>query len=396
LGLGPERAPTHWLAGIGPALFRPPATLPPYTGVVVVGGGLMGVATAYWLARSGIDVLLLEARDLAFGATGRNAGLSLPGSAPIEDDGVLRAVLAEEGIDARYERIGHLALAASAEVWERIQAEVERRPPTAAPLHALDRDACQDLLGLRVDRRFAGGRWMPDGYGVHPARLVYGLAVAARLRGAVIAPRTRAIRVRRQAGRTRWLVQTDRGPVRAAHVVFACNHDVVRFVPRLSGAVTPLHGQVMATNPLPPLFRVGLAVDWGSVYWRQSDDGTVVIGGCRDAGGPDPGPEVVDPPVQRALDAFLPGAFPDFPAFAVSRRWAGVMDVTTDGRPLVGAVPGAPGQWLISGFGGHGMPAGLGAGRALAAAITTGRPDPVLAAYDPGRLPALQATSTQE
>jgi glycine/D-amino acid oxidase-like deaminating enzyme len=69
----------------------------------------------------------------------------------------------------------------------------------------------------------------------------------------------------------------------------------------------------------------------------------------------------------------------------VERRWAGVMDYTADGRPLVGPVPGAAGQWVIAGFGGHGLPAGLGAGRAVARAVTTGRPPAELEPYVPAR-----------
>jgi gamma-glutamylputrescine oxidase len=130
-----------------------------------------------------------------------------------------------------------------------------------------------------------------------------------------------------------------------------------------------------------------MAVDYGAVYWRQREDGSVLIGGCRDA---DPLPErsdraAVNPRIQAALERFLPEAFPDLGPVAVARRWAGIMDATPDGRPLLGRWPGGAGPWVAAGFGGHGLPPALGAGKALARAIADGVPPPELAALDPAR-----------
>jgi gamma-glutamylputrescine oxidase len=382
-------APTHWLTTVDTGMFPAPDALPSCAGAVVIGGGLMGVATAYWLARLGVDALLVEARQLAWGASGRNAGVFLSGLHPIEDGALVQSVLLDEHIDASYERTGHLALAASTGVFEQFRAEVARRPPAAPPLHALDHRDCEDLLGMRIAPEFVGGRWMPDGHAIHPARLVYGLACSALREGANIATDTRVTRVHPTGGRTRFEVQTTRGRINTERVVYACNTAVTDFHPVLRRFVDPARGQVMATEPLPRIFRSCLAVDFGTVYWRQASDGTVVVGGCRDSakGGEESTTrERVNPRVQRALDAFLPRAFPGFPPFVVSRRWAGIMDRTIDGRPVVGALPDTDGQWVIGGFGGHGMPAALGAGRALAETITTGRTSALLAPFDPGRL----------
>jgi glycine/D-amino acid oxidase-like deaminating enzyme len=381
-GDGPP--PTSWLAVADPDPFPAPDWLPPGADVVVIGGGLMGVATAYWIARRGGTVLLLEVRRLAWGASGRNAGIFLAGLNPMEDDTVLREVLAEEGIDAGYRRTGHLALATSAEVLDEFRGEVARRPPGVAPLEALDQAGCEEVLGMPIAPRFAGGRWMPDGHVVHPVRLVHGLAVAARQHGARIATRTPAVRV--VTGRDPGLrVRTTRGTVDAGQVVYACNAAVTRFCPALGRFVRPVRGQVLATSAVPPLFGPSMAVDYGSVYWRQTSDGSIVLGGCRSASTSGDADEHLDPPVQRALEAFLPGAFPGFPPLEVRRRWAGVMDQTADGRPLIGAVPWADRQWVIAGFGGHGMPPGVAAGRGLADAMDAGRRAGPAPAFDPAR-----------
>jgi gamma-glutamylputrescine oxidase len=378
--------PDYWLAAVGEEPFPPAATLPGLTDVVVIGGGLMGVATTYWLSRLGLDVLLVESRRLAWGATGRNAGIFLPGLHPLEDASLVRAVLREERIDAGHERTGHLALASSPAAWDEIRAEIARRPASAPALHALDRPACEALLGMRIAAEFPGGRWCPDGQVIHPARLVHGLAVAALRHGAVIATQAHASEVSSFPSSNAWKVHTRRGAVRTRHVVFACNHAMTRFHPALRRVVKPVRGQVIATAPLPVRFRPGMAVDVGTVYWRQTGDGTIVLGGRSGDGRAGGGRGWVDVAVRRRLEDFLPRAFPDCPPVAVTRRWTGIMDRTADGRPIIGAVPGRHGQWVIGGFGGHGLPGGIGAGRALAEEVAGGPRSPLLDPFAPDRL----------
>jgi glycine/D-amino acid oxidase-like deaminating enzyme len=69
------------------------------------------------------------------------------------------------------------------------------------------------------------------------------------------------------------------------------------------------------------------------------------------------------------------------------------MDTTEDGRPVVGPLPDRDGQWVIAGFGGHGLPGALGAGQALAESIYADRLSPILTAFDPARL--TPATKTE-
>lgn len=390
-----DGAPTYWLSAVDPNVFPSGAALPAEAEAVVVGGGLMGVATAYWLARRGLDVLLVEARRLSWGATGRNAGLMLAGTSPLEDPALTRAVLAEEGIEAEYVTPGHLALASSEEVWGRILAEVARRGRDAPPLHALDVRGCEELLGMRLAGGVRGGRWYPGGAAIHSTRFVYGLARAAARRGARLAPLTRARGVRRAAG-GRAVVETDRGDVSARHVVYACNARIGELVPEFGRVLTPVRGQVLSTRPLPRMFRPGLALDWGTVYWRQLADGTIILGGAPEGtGGREVGcEEVVNDRVQGGLEAFLPRVFPEFPPFEVSQRWAGIMDCSRDGRPLVGPLPGRPHEWVAVGFNGHGMPAGLGVGKFIAEAVATGRPPEALEPYAPARFEELLPART--
>lgn len=204
----------------------------------------------------------------------------LCGSSPLEDPNCIRAVLEEEGIDAEFAQPGHLALASSPEIVEKIRQEVAGRSPSAPPLQLLDHGQCEELMRLQIGDRFMGGRWYPSGRTIHPARFIYGLANAAVRHGAVMALNTRALRLAGGGARDdRIRVVTSRGQVHARHVVVACNVETGSLLPELQQVLKPVRGQVLCTSPLPPIFRMGLAVDWGTLYWRQAGDGTIVLGG---------------------------------------------------------------------------------------------------------------------
>src|SRR5439155_15732184 len=123
--------PSYWHVTSAPAA---PSTTRPLSsvGVAVVGGGLLGVSTLYWLARAGVPAALLEGGILAGGATGRNAGMVGAGTAEsypaliarvghqnareiwaltLGNRSVLREVLAGESIDCDYREPGRLGLA---------------------------------------------------------------------------------------------------------------------------------------------------------------------------------------------------------------------------------------------------------------------------------------------
>jgi gamma-glutamylputrescine oxidase len=380
--------PSPWLRDVDPrSVWGNDSPFPDNARVVVVGGGLMGVATTYWLAKTGIDVVLVEKQSLSWGASGRNAGLMLANSSALESPELLKAVLLEEEIDCAYQQTGHLALAATPSVWQHFCSEVETRSASLPRISVLDRQSCQDLMRMRIGGRFIGGRWYPAACVVHPCKLVYGLAAAARRYGAQASIGTTALSVVQQRGKRALLIATSRGTVKADHVVLACSSAVSQFLPHYSRIITPIRGQVLATEPMEPRFHVALGVDFGTVYWRQIADGRVILGGYRNLGGvvEQTRHQRTNPKIQSALEAFLPHSFPDFGPIRVSQRWAGIMDCTPDSRPIIGHDPQFRRCWIIAGFGGHGMPCGLGAARALVEAIE-GDPFPEqLQHYRPGR-----------
>jgi glycine/D-amino acid oxidase-like deaminating enzyme len=260
---------------------------------------------------------------------------------------------------------GSVSLALTPEELRQVEATAEALAAMGVPVEAWDRAACAartqspSFLG-GVLRRTAGQLW--------PARLVFAIARQALSRGAAIHTRTAVLGVERERGGL--IVRTDRGDVRARAVVHATNAWARHLLPALEGVVVPVRGQVIVTEPAAPLWPFGLSTNFGYEYWMQRPDGRVVLGGMRwltptqEVGTDDD--TVLDERVSAGLRAFLPAHFPALRDVRVEREWTGVMGFTPDRAPLVGPVPGSPGEYVAAGFHGHGMPMAFTAAKAVA------------------------------
>src|SRR5258708_29722252 len=173
--------------------------------VVVVGGGLLGAASCYWLARAGVRVVLLEREALAFGATGRNGGFVRIGPAgsyldakerlgaetarhvmtiTTESRALLRHVLDEEVISCDYREPGSLRLAISEAQAQRYQREIAELKSDGFEATWLDRNQTQELIRTPLGEEVVGALFRPEQGLVHSARLVYGLMEASIRHGA--------------------------------------------------------------------------------------------------------------------------------------------------------------------------------------------------------------------
>ncbi len=367
--------------------------LPATADVVVVGGGLLGTATAYWLARKGVAVVLLERTELAYGATGRNGGFVGIGPAEGYPDAIarlghataravlrvtqenaalVRQVLPEETLDCDYREPGHIALALNARQLEDAQRLVTTLQADGTSASLLDRAQMQVLVATPLGPEVVGGSFLPGCGLVHSARLIQGLMQAAERHGA----RARIATVQRlESYGDGVCVQTTRGKLVAQAVVVAANAWTSEILPELIGLITPVRGQVLAYAPLPRVFNVGMGIKITKTeeYWQQTLDGSLVIGGCRTfAPGHDVGIREMQPTaeVQAALEQVFPRIFPSLTGLHVAQRWAGLMAFTSDYVPIADRVPGVQNAWFVGGFSGYGMPFGLRMGQLLAAAAT--------------------------
>jgi gamma-glutamylputrescine oxidase len=349
--------------------------------VAVVGGGVTGCAAALALARGGLRVRVYEAREVASGASGRNGGFALRGSAlpypeARERFGADQAAafwrLTERYLDHMAQlagdalrRCGSLKLAADEAERGDLEAEYE-----ALREDGFDAEWVDDLDG-RLARLYHGAIRHPMDGALQPARWVRRLAAAAAEAGAELSERSRV---------------ESLDQLEAEQVVIATDGYTRGLLSALDESVSPVRGQVIATEPLPErLYECPHYVRHGFDYWQQTEEGRVVLGGRRDVGLENEytGEEALTEPVQHALEdlaAELLGAPP-----RITNRWSGIFGETADRLPLAGPVPGRDGVWVAAGYSGHGNVLGLACGELVAEAIL-GRPAPELDLFDPARL----------
>ncbi len=345
--------------------------LPAEADVVVVGGGLAGVAVASYLGAT--RTLVLEARPfLADGIAGRGHGLVLEGLA--DAPGRLTAALG----DARALEVfrfaqENAALASSLGVF---QTPLLRFAMGETEIGALGDDmAALDRLGINT---YSG-----DGgtLALGPARTqgtegwVEPLALVRKL-----LPRSFRTGVRVQSIDDGLVVRTNRGAVRAESVVIAAGHGAVE--PWLADKLFPVRMQMVAITKRCPAFTA----QFGHLYGRPMNGGGV-IGGARwatphlEEGETDD--TVVEPRVHAALERFVHEWFPDA---EITHAWSAIATHTCDGLPIVGPIPGRGRVIACTGWGGLDSSFALRAARAVADGILTGKAAGVPRTFEPSRL----------
>jgi gamma-glutamylputrescine oxidase len=367
---------------------------------LVVGMGISGASAAYWLAERGESVALVDAADVASGASGKSGGMLLLGTADPYSRVVdlfgrersqeiweftrqNRALLEERilpGDDAalRIVRTG----TASASVSEHEQSELERSGTMLRedgfPMEMLSRADLQQALRSNV---FFGGLRDPDGMTIDPARLTERVIGRAVDRGAQVFPHHAVFRIEDEEDGV--VVLTSRARFRAQMVLLCANAYSPLLHSHFEGRVYPTRGQMLATEPLGRRVTPwGVYADFGYEYFWQVPTGELVLGGWRqhhvDAEKGYSDETTHD--VQSGLDQFLVSVFPDLAGVKITHRWGGVMGFSGDGLPFIGEVPARPRLKYLAGHTGHGLGFAFNAARSLVALAIDGQPPGFLGA----------------
>lgn len=361
--------------------------------VVVIGAGMLGCWTAYWLAKSGVSVVVLEQSAIGWGATGRNGGFLVGGGAigynrmidhlgpdkakklyslTIAGQELAHHVINEEEIDCDLRRTGALTLALSQQALEGMKAQQSRLLQDSFETTILTRNEVQALIETPLAEEVVGGWLAASGGLLHSSRYLSGLARAAEKYGARFVQATVQLVHSSSDGA---VIDTSVGTIEAGRVVIALNAWTDLLVREMHGVIVPTRGQIIAYKPMSPIFRTAIGTDITPTgeYWQQTPDGTIIIGGCRaDAlnGDANVRQMVTTPEVAAKIEQVLPRLFPELGSLEVDRRWAGLMAFTKDGMPIVDHMEGSNAVWYAGGFCGHGMPFGPMLGKMLAATIT--------------------------
>ena len=353
-----------WLDGVQRSY--PPLEGDARADVVIVGAGIAGVATAYFLARAGAKPLVLEARSVAEAASGRNAGFLLAGVAENfvaasrrygatkalrvwqltkRTQSLVRALVSENGIDCELRFNGSDQIAGDDEEWRETLESARLLRAQGVP--------------VTTDESARSATYADDGE-LHPVKWVRGLAAAAVRHGARIHEDTRVTRVKDG------VATTARGTATGGAIVL-CTNAYTRHL--TESRVRPVRGQMLATEPTARVIARPAYANRGYQYWRQRADGRVLVGGWRDtAVDEEVGEEEhTTQRIQSQLDAFL--AARGITA-RVTHRWAGTMGFSHDALPYVGET--SPRLFVCGGFTGHGMAFGPASAEMVATLVRGG------------------------
>ncbi len=329
--------------------------------LVVIGGGVTGVSAALHAARRGASVLCLERGRLNGEASGGNAGslhlqlLSWDFGAKAFADGstALRTLPLqaesialwqdlerELGADFEMRVTGGLMVAEDEAQRVFLERKAKAEARVGIETHVIGRDEIQRLAPA-VSPLMAAAAWCPGEGKINPLPATMALARAAREAGALFAERTPVTGI--VSDGEGYIVDTSRGRVLAARIVIAAGGWSAQAA-RLLGIDVPVRGaplQMVVTETAPPLVPCLLAHADRHLTMKQSDAGTILIGGAWTANVDPSGQPQVLP---DSLEGNLWVAARTVPAVGglhVVRSWA-AMNIDVDGAPLIGSLPGHP------------------------------------------------------
>lgn len=354
---------------------------------IVLGGGLMGTATAYFLARRGVRVTLIEKNRIGAGATIasfgniRRSGRHLT-QLPLAHRsrrlwGEMQALL---GRDVEFRATGHLRLIFDADGLADMRAYAEAARPWGLALEELGPNEIRARFPGLGPEAIAASFSPEDGSG-NPRLIAPAFAEAAHRLGATIIEEAAVSSMNRTA--TGFRVECAKGVFEAETLVNTAGAWGAR-VAEAFGEAVPLAAfgpQMAVTEPLPhrilPVVGIWTRDPSQGAYLRQVERGNVVFGGAaeRVAVDLDPGHAHADPtrlPGQlRAVVRLVPA----LAQVSVIRTWSGVEGYLPDMLPVMGPSANTPGLFHAFGFCGHGFQLGPGVGETMAELITVGRTD---------------------
>ena len=355
-------------------LDRSTATEKQVYDVVIVGAGITGLSTAYWLEKEdpSLKVAIIEKSRVAFGASGRNAGFVTCGSVEhfsrmINKHGLEQAleiwrfsetnlrllqeeIVQDQAKSMEFENDGAFSLAAQENEYLELKKTSEIMSGFKIPTEILDASAVTKRLGASG---FVGGiKYLGDS-STNPVKLLEAMREKIK---APIFESVEAYRIDTLGDGTK-LLKTDKGDFETSMVVLALNGYSATLHPYFKDKIYPTRAQCLMTEPVPRFMEGPCYANFYLDYFRQIPTGELLIGGFRqidkanEVGYSDETSEII----QNSLHNFVTTYLPKLANAKVSHRWSGLMGFAKDGEPMVGSVPDDSAIFFAGGYTGHGI-----------------------------------------
>lgn len=347
--------------------------LPDQTDYLVIGSGLTGLTAALRLTHAGKTVTVVDAGEIAGGASSINGGMVSPDvkagvkevfrrygpeigremwDSTVRSVELVREMASRPEIDALIHDHGMAALGSGPDDRRKLEGTINwYRDTLGVEWELLGPDQSHEVVG---GEHFDVALYEPEGFGVHPARLVFGLAREVDKAGAALVDRCQALSVASTGAGTR--VTTSQGVVEAGDVIIATNGYTTREPSRrLARLVVPIGSYIIVTEPL-GAERAERIFPGGAMtytkkrllnYMRRTHDDRVLLGGRRSL---HTDLDLVESAndLRKALIRF----WPELEDADITHVWGGKLGIPFDLTPHIGRVDGA---WYAMGYAGHGV-----------------------------------------
>ena len=375
-----EHAPSYYAASVNWQTDYPQLEGDLNVDVVIVGAGFSGVATAVELCERGYKVALVESNRIGWGATGRNGGQIIGGygsdpsafSSSIGSEGVkIVESMGSECVQIIKERIEKYNIECDLK-WGYCEVGLKKRHLKSYHEWAAEDSAIQLLDQNEIKQYvnsdlYLGGYYREDWGHIQPLNLCIGEAKVAESMGAKIFEQTQITRITYGENPA---VHTEKGSIRANHVILCGNAYMGNLVPYLDARVLPATSCIIATEPLSDeqlqqtMVRDVAVCDSRTAldYYRLSADKRLLFGGLSNYSGLEPAN------AQGIMQAKMIKVFPSLKNARIDYSWSGRMGISVRRMPQIGRIKDSN-VLYISGYSGHGVAPTHMTGRILAEAV---------------------------
>ncbi len=333
--------------------------------VIIIGGGIMGCATAYRLAKRGVDVLVLEKKEIGNGGSCRNAGgVRQSARDPKELPLAMYAVkniwptLGEElGVNVEYHQGGNLRLGLTESDIKILENHTAKSTKLGLDVKMISGDEAREICPYMSKDVIAASWCATDGH-ANPLTTTLGFYKKALELGVTFITGVHVNEIVKVKGRARKVI-TDDGVYEADNILLCAGYESRR-IANTVGIDAPVERQfneVLVTEAQPKMFDVMIGVAGGEFYGHQSEHGSFVLGGNSGLQAFTSNNDnfvtnsLTAPSISRGIIKY----FPVLKNCKVVRTWSGWYDQCIDVLPVIDNVKEVPGLTLGFGFSGHGF-----------------------------------------
>lgn len=344
--------------------------------VIIAGGGIMAISTAYRLAIEGLSTLVIEKSTVGYEASSRNAGgVRQQFRDPRETElakfsvEIWKGLKDEIGTDLEYTQAGSMRLAMRDDEMEELREAYKRDRRSGLPVELLDPEDTISLMPANP-QAFKLASYCPTDGHANPVLTCQAFAEAAKKRGAIVREGEAVTAIEKNGHG--FTVRTTKSEFRAKQVVIAAGPWSAKLAePFISLPLTPRKPEMAETEPLELFLNPFISLGDLKGYGRQTAAGNLHIG-VRSIDAAIDEPDSSHTRVEQALTDWAE-LFPQLTGVKIRRTWSGYTNWTPDLCPIIGEIPNEPGVLICTGFSGHGFALGPAVG-VIMADLLQGRP----------------------